>query len=324
MYLVLLVVGLLVSAAGFITIGFGIPINAFSLGNTLIIAGTTAVVGGLLLVGLAAAVRSLQRVADALGSFPVPRPAGPRPVDSLESAQGQPAAPALPVGARPQPQPPVPPRPPEAGVMIPPERRPPEPPIPPLAAPASPPPAEVRGPLDWLRPTAKDRSAETATAEKSDEAPLIPRAPSRPILTQTPEPMLEPRPPGRSGTEEPRPAPRAELARPAGDEQPAKDQGLFDVVWPAARPGAAIAPARREPAPAAAAPPSAAPRREEPKRAEPGPAPSGGPAILKSGVIDGMAYTLYADGSIEAELPQGTIKFASIDALRAHLEKHGG
>jgi hypothetical protein len=40
-------------------------------------------------------------------------------------------------------------------------------------------------------------------------------------------------------------------------------------------------------------------------------------------VIDGMAYTLYADGSIEAELPQGTVKFASVDALRAHLENNG-
>jgi hypothetical protein len=43
-------------------------------------------------------------------------------------------------------------------------------------------------------------------------------------------------------------------------------------------------------------------------------------AILKSGVIDGMAYTLYTDGSIEAELPQGTMRFSSIDELRAHLE----
>jgi hypothetical protein len=44
-------------------------------------------------------------------------------------------------------------------------------------------------------------------------------------------------------------------------------------------------------------------------------------AILKSGVIDGMAYTLYTDGSIEAELPQGTMRFGSIDELRTHLEK---
>ena len=46
-----------------------------------------------------------------------------------------------------------------------------------------------------------------------------------------------------------------------------------------------------------------------------------GPTILKSGVIDGMPYTLYADGSIEAQLPHGMVKFASVDALRAHLEK---
>ena len=44
-------------------------------------------------------------------------------------------------------------------------------------------------------------------------------------------------------------------------------------------------------------------------------------AILKSGVVDGMGYTLYVDGSIEAELPQGTMRFASIDELRAHLEQ---
>jgi hypothetical protein len=46
-------------------------------------------------------------------------------------------------------------------------------------------------------------------------------------------------------------------------------------------------------------------------------------AILKSGVVDGMSYTLYVDGSIEAELPQGTLRFASIHELRAHLEQNG-
>jgi hypothetical protein len=69
----------------------------------------------------------------------------------------------------------------------------------------------------------------------------------------------------------------------------------------------------------------ARPREVRPpeRRAEPAkPSADKGPAILKSGVIDGMPYTLYADGSIEAELPKGTVKFASVDALRAHLEKH--
>jgi hypothetical protein len=46
-------------------------------------------------------------------------------------------------------------------------------------------------------------------------------------------------------------------------------------------------------------------------------------SVLKSGVIDGMAYTLYTDGSIEAQLSQGTMRFASIEELRTHLERHG-
>jgi hypothetical protein len=39
-------------------------------------------------------------------------------------------------------------------------------------------------------------------------------------------------------------------------------------------------------------------------------------------VIDGMAYTLYTDGSIEAQLAEGAMRFNSIDALRVHLEGH--
>ena len=44
-------------------------------------------------------------------------------------------------------------------------------------------------------------------------------------------------------------------------------------------------------------------------------------AILKSGIVDGMAYTLYSDGSIEAQLPQGMLRFGSIAELRAHIEQ---
>jgi hypothetical protein len=42
--------------------------------------------------------------------------------------------------------------------------------------------------------------------------------------------------------------------------------------------------------------------------------------ILKSGVVDGMAYSLYSDGSIEAQMPEGMMRFGSIDELRAHLD----
>jgi hypothetical protein len=55
--------------------------------------------------------------------------------------------------------------------------------------------------------------------------------------------------------------------------------------------------------------------------AEPEAAPTS--AVVRSGIIGGMAYTLYADGSIEAELPMGTMRFASLDELRAHVSRSG-
>jgi len=45
--------------------------------------------------------------------------------------------------------------------------------------------------------------------------------------------------------------------------------------------------------------------------------------VLKSGVVDGMAYSLYSDGSIEAQMPEGMMRFASIDELRAYLDQRG-
>ena len=44
-------------------------------------------------------------------------------------------------------------------------------------------------------------------------------------------------------------------------------------------------------------------------------------SVLRSGIVDGMAYTLYSDGSIEAQLPQGILRFGSITELRHHLEQ---
>jgi len=50
-------------------------------------------------------------------------------------------------------------------------------------------------------------------------------------------------------------------------------------------------------------------------------APKNGPGstVYRAGVIDGMAYTLFMDGSIQAELPQGIVKFANIDELQKYL-----
>lgn len=43
--------------------------------------------------------------------------------------------------------------------------------------------------------------------------------------------------------------------------------------------------------------------------------------VLKSGMVDGLTYTLYSDGSIEAQLEEGLVRFDSIEALRAHLDR---
>jgi hypothetical protein len=87
--------------------------------------------------------------------------------------------------------------------------------------------------------------------------------------------------------------------------------------------------------PGAPTPPSfedAWPRPDRPRRGPRNGAPDAAPAapvrddtpqvtVLKSGVVDGMAYSLYSDGSIEAQMPEGMMRFASIDELRAHLDQ---
>jgi hypothetical protein len=75
-----------------------------------------------------------------------------------------------------------------------------------------------------------------------------------------------------------------------------------------------------------AAPPIAAPPAPKPPAPLRPPVRPAAPAattpdatVYKSGVIDGMAYTLFMDGSIEAELPQGKVRFASVDELQKYL-----
>jgi hypothetical protein len=46
--------------------------------------------------------------------------------------------------------------------------------------------------------------------------------------------------------------------------------------------------------------------------------------VLKSGIYNDVAYTLFSDGSIETPTPEGTLRFASIDDFRKHLEKSAG
>lgn len=53
------------------------------------------------------------------------------------------------------------------------------------------------------------------------------------------------------------------------------------------------------------------------------PSPKDGPrrvAIIKSGMINGIRYCIFADGSVEIVLPNGPMRFASVDALCAHFD----
>src|SRR6266436_6315313 len=85
----LLSLSVLATAIGVTAIGFGIPNHEFGLGSTLIISGTVAVVGGLVLLGLSAAVRQLRRIADAMGQRPA---AAPRRQPAAEFADAPPRA----------------------------------------------------------------------------------------------------------------------------------------------------------------------------------------------------------------------------------------
>ena len=109
MSVILSLLGIVVAAAGIAALGFGIPINEFTLGTTLIIVGTTALTGGLVLIGLAAVVSELGRVTEALKTRAVARSAA-RPAETLEpvpsataSVLAPAAAPAGSVGARARP-----------------------------------------------------------------------------------------------------------------------------------------------------------------------------------------------------------------------------
>lgn len=81
------------------------------------------------------------------------------------------------------------------------------------------------------------------------------------------------------------------------------------------------------PAPAVEAPPVVVPRPEPAAavevapvvQAEPAAAPATTAPLLREGVIAGIPFRLFGDGSIEADLATGTARFASLKDFRAHV-----
>ena len=293
MAVLLFSVGTFALVAGLVMVGFGIPINEFSFGNTLISAGTTAAVGGLIIIALGVTVGQLRRIAESLAGDPLARYA--QPMDMAE-ATGVSSATAG-VSERV----PFPPRPKS------------ETPLPRMGSLPS-------VPTNTVSDDAYDRFA----------APTLPNPEEAPMALEDEISLSPPQPPGGSGAgardfadkgNEPAtgwkssPPSTPPVGAPARPLQPAR----FDAMWPAEAkaPKSNVSDDAKQ---------SVGPPRDTfppaNKRAEPEAQKPRAVAILKSGVVDGMGYTLYVDGSIEAELPQGTLRFASINELRSHLEKN--
>jgi hypothetical protein len=308
MAVLLFSVGTVALVAGLVMVGFGIPINEFSFGNTLISAGTTAAVGGLIIIALGVTVGQLRRIAESLAS---PLPKFEQAMDVTDAA----AMSALAVGAD-RPSFPSRPRPEKAPAGSPPW----------LGEPAS---AASEDDRDTFEPP-RLRNPEEPSVAVDDEVSLSPSQPggsasagSHPFADRSrpsaPPPVGGPEKDfADKGQESWRPS--APPFPPSGSSQRPIQPAKFDAMWPAE-------PKSQKNNSADEAKQAAAPARDQPaaiaqKRAESDTPKPRAVAILKSGVVDGMGYTLYVDGSIEAELPQGTLRFASINELRSHLEKN--
>ena len=102
MYLILFLVGIVLAFAGAVLIRYAVPVADAGAG-ALFTSGIVAFVGGLILMGLAAAVRTLGRIAERLEIQPLPLPpvAAVGREDPAPRPARQPSAPAAAATPRP-------------------------------------------------------------------------------------------------------------------------------------------------------------------------------------------------------------------------------
>ena len=293
MIIALLIAGIGFLLAGLLGVAYGIPIKEFSFGNTVIIAGALTACTGMIMIALYVVVRELKAIAEhfetsvALGGPRTAFPAAP-PADAA-SHDHAPGGDGLLFD--------------QAGAASPPGAD-------PGAAPAAPPP--------WHEETAsRDRSrGDVPPVPSADAAPAAPKR--RNLLFSSTSRKERERAEARAAdpalANPPAPPPVAAPSEPA--------PATFEDAWPQpdrprsvdVRRSVRTPTVPAEPGPAADRAAAPQTRREEPQAV----------TVLKSGVVDGMAYSLYSDGSIEAQMPEGMMRFASIDELRAHLDARGG
>jgi hypothetical protein len=308
MYAFLLVLGGVIAAAGLALVASGVSIQTHTFDATNVTPGTIAFTGGCILLGLGFVIRALLRVERALMARPMPRP----------SRLGEPAEAATSAVASAEPgRIPLPPK--LKATAAAPE---------PATVPATgPPPTAPSATPERLR-AASPEHAESEPVVEASEAPLLPKVPVPPKEENSEIGSAAPaRTNGAASVQTvPRPAVSGRPPRPA---QPQSKSTVFDSLWPKvqrpsseihAAPVVKVAPST--PATAAqAAEGSESSTPDDPAPAQPPPSPTTAVSILKSGVVEGMAYTLYSDGSIEAQLPGGTLRFGSIAELRNHIEQ---
>src|ERR1035437_5438265 len=265
MSVLLFVVGAIAVMVGVGMVGYGIPINEFSFGNTLIVAGTTAAVGGLIVIAISAALSKLQRIAETLATRTPVRSS--RPIEMFEPPSGSRAAP-MPG------QIPFPPRPKsEAAVR------------------EAQPPADMAvedHPAAAAAPTLRnpDRPAAVPEEFEAKEYEYVSLSPQQPMLAPAAVDQGEPAPPPPVSDDAfpvagMRPQPAVDAPWRSSPQPPLERQSetsYFDAWWPA------------ESRPAKS--PVIGEAKPEPKRdlaQAPAPEAQSEPvAILKSGVVDGM------------------------------------
>jgi hypothetical protein len=289
MIFVMLVAGIGLVLAGLLAIAYGIGVQ-LSTGNTLIIAGMIGVCTGMIMLGFWTTVRELRNIAQRLGTgLPeahgeaAERPGPPATRDSVPANGGFPGT--EPFG--------------EPGAF--------SPAPPPAFPPAAPPPWQNEAVLRD-HPIPEPMHPEPPPASK----------PKRNLLFSSTSRKERERAQARSGEALPPDLLSSDL-RPKLPTVPpvetAEPPASFDNAWPRAdrAKGAEMSPQRRS----SRMPPTLAEANAGPARIEDQPEVT----VLKSGIVDGMAYSLYSDGSIEAQMPEGMMRFASIDELRAHLDQ---
>lgn len=292
MPVVLLLLGIVTVVAGLLLAAPVLTVRDGSFDIAAITPGVVAIVGGFVLIGLGLAVRALQRIERAIAERPAPVAAGTAEAPGATEA-------------------------PDAAVRI---------PFPPK-----------------LESSTQSASAAAQASKATEDATLERMSVKFPNLTRIENtPATE----GAEVSSTLRPVVQAEeeigelknsavFVRRGNGASPARVAPRFDLkpragIVPDIRAKSpvfkSVAAARRaaeQAASQAAVPPATAePPLVDETAIEAAPAAEKTPAasVLKSGVVEGMAYTLYSDGSIEAQLPQGTLRFGSIAALREHIE----